>query len=55
MLMHGGLLCIAFRLLLDQKSLDQKSLDNNSYLDKYGTYGHEIWCGHAPGCHLGRP
>ncbi len=30
--LHSGLLCIAFRLLLDQKSLD-----NNSHLDKYGS------------------
>ncbi len=36
-LMHGGLICVAFCLLLDKKSLDQKSLDKNSYLRKYWT------------------
>ncbi len=40
-LMHGGLICIAFRLSVTL----QKSLDKNSCLRKHHAYGDEIWYG----------
>ncbi len=51
-LMHGGLLCVAFCPSVCAQILEKESLEKNSYLRNRLTYGRQVFCGDGGGPYL---